>query len=330
MAQPPSYSRGADFSEYALNNPSAPYNGALHDSEFDAVKATLDVTLANLELIQRDDGKLGDLTVEVHTLTRDVLNLIGGFVIRGTWVTATAYAVDDIVDESGSLYLCKTAHTAGTFATDLAAGKWVKFGFGTSADATASAAAALASANAAASSATQASNSAASAAASATSATASKDLATTSATNAVASATAAAASAAAALGSSFPAGTRMSFNQTAAPTGWTKETSATYNDAALRIVTGTVTTGGVDAFSAHFGTNKSTASHVLTVANMPANFFGDGLAIQAVGVGSQPVASAPATFSLQASGQDGGGTGHSHGLPNFNIKFVDFIIATKN
>lgn len=43
---------------------------------------------------------------------------------RGAWVTATAYAVGDIVQQSGSSYRCKIAHTSGTFATDLAAGKW--------------------------------------------------------------------------------------------------------------------------------------------------------------------------------------------------------------
>ncbi|MGV7234655.1 MAG: DUF2586 family protein [Nitrosomonadaceae bacterium] len=41
------------------------------------------------------------------------------------WVTATAYAVGDVVEESGSLYRALTAHTSGVFATDLAADEWV-------------------------------------------------------------------------------------------------------------------------------------------------------------------------------------------------------------
>jgi hypothetical protein len=57
-------------------------------------------------------------------------NLPGGgsvttpLVWRGDWVTSTAYHVGDGVTESGSSYVCLTAHTSGTFASDLAAVKW--------------------------------------------------------------------------------------------------------------------------------------------------------------------------------------------------------------
>jgi hypothetical protein len=44
---------------------------------------------------------------------------------RSTWATATAYAVGDVVTQSGQRYACCTAHTSGTFSTDLAATKWV-------------------------------------------------------------------------------------------------------------------------------------------------------------------------------------------------------------
>lgn len=40
------------------------------------------------------------------------------------WLTATAYTVGALVAQGGSKYYCTTAHTSGTFATDLAAGKW--------------------------------------------------------------------------------------------------------------------------------------------------------------------------------------------------------------
>lgn len=40
------------------------------------------------------------------------------------WVTLTAYAVGDLRSNGGVNYYCTTAHTSGTFATDLAAGKW--------------------------------------------------------------------------------------------------------------------------------------------------------------------------------------------------------------
>jgi hypothetical protein len=41
------------------------------------------------------------------------------------WVTVTSYSVGDFVQESSTIYYCIVAHTSGTFATDLAAGKWV-------------------------------------------------------------------------------------------------------------------------------------------------------------------------------------------------------------
>lgn len=41
------------------------------------------------------------------------------------WATSTAYAVGDLVVQSATTYRCLVAHTSGTFATDLAAAKWV-------------------------------------------------------------------------------------------------------------------------------------------------------------------------------------------------------------
>jgi hypothetical protein len=40
------------------------------------------------------------------------------------WVTATVFAVGDLRSNGGVNYYCTTAHTGGTFATDLAASKW--------------------------------------------------------------------------------------------------------------------------------------------------------------------------------------------------------------
>lgn len=42
----------------------------------------------------------------------------------GDWVTAQAYTVNQLANEGGVAYVCTIAHTSGTFATDLAAGKW--------------------------------------------------------------------------------------------------------------------------------------------------------------------------------------------------------------
>jgi hypothetical protein len=62
----------------------------------------------------------------------------------------------------------------------------------------------------------------------------------------------------------FPSGTRLLFQQTAAPTGWTKDT--THNDKALRVVSGTVTTGGTVAFTTAFASQSVTG----TIANTTA------------------------------------------------------------
>lgn len=48
----------------------------------------------------------------------------------------------------------------------------------------------------------------------------------------------------------FASGTRLLFQQTSAPTGWTKDT--TQNDKALRVVSGAAGTGGTTAFSSVF------------------------------------------------------------------------------
>ena len=49
---------------------------------------------------------------------------------RGPWSTATDYAINDVVTYGGNTYIVLVGHTSGTFATDLAAGKWQKFNSG--------------------------------------------------------------------------------------------------------------------------------------------------------------------------------------------------------
>ena len=56
----------------------------------------------------------------------------------------------------------------------------------------------------------------------------------------------------------FPSGTKMLFQQTAAPTGWTKD--ATHNNKALRVVSGTAGSGGSSAFTTAFGTPSVSGS----------------------------------------------------------------------
>lgn len=52
---------------------------------------------------------------------------IAGFEWESQWLTATAYAVNNLVYEAGNTYICLVAHTSGTFGTDFGAGKWELF-----------------------------------------------------------------------------------------------------------------------------------------------------------------------------------------------------------
>jgi len=93
------------------------------DAEFDAIKLTLDELLANLAILQRDDTELANRTVGAAQLKTGVA---AGVDPATAWATSTAYAVNDLVWQSGKLYICETAHTSGTFATDLASGYWTE------------------------------------------------------------------------------------------------------------------------------------------------------------------------------------------------------------
>lgn len=91
-----------------------------------AIKSTTDQIIANLALIQRDDGQLLDQRVTIASLSTQVLALLSSTAwrVRGAWVGGTVYAQGDIVLQGGIVYVCIVAHTAGVFATDLAAGDW--------------------------------------------------------------------------------------------------------------------------------------------------------------------------------------------------------------
>lgn len=70
----------------------------------------------------------GDLDMGGNVIRNTTFDAsIAGVEWQGAWVTATAYVVNDLVRESGIAYICLVAHTSGTFATDLAAGKWEVF-----------------------------------------------------------------------------------------------------------------------------------------------------------------------------------------------------------
>lgn len=127
MAQPTPYTRQYNLASVQSGNSLIPIPGSYLDTELDAVKNTLDQTLANLALIQRDDGALANGIVSLAALSGDVKALMAaGVNVEGPWVTATSYVVGAIVENGSSAYMCLVAHTSGaSFAADLALGKWV-------------------------------------------------------------------------------------------------------------------------------------------------------------------------------------------------------------
>ena len=145
--------------------------------------------------------------------------------------------------------------------------------------------------------------------------------------------------------SEFASGTAIMFQQTAAPTGWTKVT--THNDKALRVVSGTVGSGGTAAFSTAFASKTpagsvSVATSIGTLA-VGVGTLAAGIGTLAAGIGT--LAGAAVTLStaqipshthplargaivnattgwavgttaqgVSATGETGGGGSHSHGI----------------
>ena len=125
----------------------------------------------------------------------------------------------------------------------------------------------------------------------------------------------------------FDAGTRMAFQQTAAPTGWTKQTTAAINDSILRLVTGTASSGGATGFST-YNAATTTGATTLSTAQIPSHTHTYPRSNNEDGVDS--LLGANNNFpQLRNTGATGGGGSHTHTMTK-NIKFYDFIIAAKD
>lgn len=132
---------------------------------------------------------------------------------------------------------------------------------------------------------------------------------------------------------SLPAGTKMLFVQSSAPTGWTK--SVADNNKALRVVSGTAGTGGSVAFTTAFSSQSisgTVGDTTLTIDQIPAHThtYDKPQAGIATGVG----ASGLTIVGGQATGSAGNGQPHTHSLTaaaiNLAVQYVDVIIATKD
>ena len=140
----------------------------------------------------------------------------------------------------------------------------------------------------------------------------------------------------------LPTGTAMMFVQTSAPTGWTKST--THNNKALRVVSGTASSGGTTAFTSVFTsrtistanmpshTHTATVSdpgHTHTVVTNITSGVGAGPSSQAGGTGSTNTTtytSSSSTTGISVS-NDNAGSGTAM---DFAVQYVDVIIATKD
>lgn len=133
----------------------------------------------------------------------------------------------------------------------------------------------------------------------------------------------------------FPSGTRMMFAQTAAPTGWTKDT-VNYDNHALRVVTGTASTGGSVDFTTAFASQGVSGSIANTTAGGSVSINTSGLSAGATTLGTNEIPAHNHVFRLEAQGTNnttgnynrgnnnllyspltnntGGGGSHSHSI----------------
>jgi len=151
----------------------------------------------------------------------------------------------------------------------------------------------------------------------------------------------------------IPSGTKMLFQQTSAPTGWTKDT--THNNKALRVVSGTASSGGSIDFTTAFtsrgisGTSGATAAGgtvgntTLTIDQIPSHTHTITYGTNDVnGGGGQYPTYLDRTGATATTNAAGGGQSHTHSFSGAShthsfsttldmaVQYVDLIIATKN
>lgn len=137
----------------------------------------------------------------------------------------------------------------------------------------------------------------------------------------------------------FPTGTSMIFQQTSAPTGWTKQ--VTHNDKAVRIVSGSAGSGGSLGFTTAFSSTRTvvgtTNGTAITIAQMPPHSHDTTLPMgtDTGSPGDKVLAGKNSGGSrVFTSTTVGLGQAHSHPFTsssfNMSVQYLDFIIATKN
>ena len=129
------------------------------------------------------------------------------------------------------------------------------------------------------------------------------------------------------------AGTKIIFNQTVSPTGWTKQ--VVHNDKILRVVSGTAANGGSQAFSTVFGAGKTTQSHTLSTPQIPVHRHSHKKSGTGFPNNTDDAPPSPSrvfnggNVATRNTGAAGGSGGHTHNL-NLDITYVDVIISQKD
>lgn len=140
----------------------------------------------------------------------------------------------------------------------------------------------------------------------------------------------------------FSSGTVMLFQQTSAPTGWTKQT--THNDKALRVVSGSTSSGGSVGFTTAFASQSvsgTVGSTTLSTSQMPSHSHThDGLFVSSYTIydgdldGSHVATGYDKTTISGVINAEGGGGSHNHSFSgtaiNMAVQYVDVIFATKD
>lgn len=154
-------------------------------------------------------------------------------------------------------------------------------------------------------------------------------------------------------GASIPSGTVMLFVQTNAPTGWTKST--THNNKALRVVSGSASSGGSVDFTTAFASQTPSGSvsvsgtvgnTTLSTSQMPSHAHGPSVysyIVEANATGGTSNWTTGGSYNFyfnNTTSSAGGGSSHNHSFTgsgtfsgsaiNLAVQYVDVIIATAN
>lgn len=142
----------------------------------------------------------------------------------------------------------------------------------------------------------------------------------------------------------FPSGTSMLFGNTAPPTGWTKDT--THNNKALRVVNGTVGTGGSVDFTSAFALRTPAGTVGVGNATLSASHIPELTATISLGQvpdsgggfnGVQGITNGSASGSVNITANAGSGAApHNHSGTftgadmDFRVAYVDVTFAIKD